>query len=199
MRTDDVVVLAPGVGRVFELTKGERLRIQQTEGGQVADVVAFATQRPDEWLSCPNTVMYNMNLWLVPGSTIYSNRSRAMLTLVADTVGMNNLFLGGCTLESYQLRFGRDHSNCHDVLRTALEDYGWNDVEPPPPLNFFMNWPLHGDGSLEMGSSPAGPTDFVEVRAEIDLLFVISVCPQDLTPTNRFRPTPLGVSVTGAE
>jgi uncharacterized protein YcgI (DUF1989 family) len=188
-------VISPGLGKAFDVRKGESVRIQQTEGGQVADVVFFAKDAPDERVSCSNTIMYNMNLNVLPGSPIFSNRSQVMLRVADDTVKSNNLFLGCCSLESFKLRWDLDyHPSCHEILRDRLAEYGLPDVEIPPPVNFFMNWPIHADGSIEMGASPAKPGDYVELVAEMDIVLALSICPQELTPTNNFRPTPLQIT-----
>lgn len=189
-------VIQPGNGRAIAVAKGSHMRIEQTEGGEVADVICLAADQVDERLSCSNTIMYNLNLNLPQGSSIFSNRSRRMLKMVEDTVKSHNLFLGCCTLESFKHRWNLDyHKSCHETFQACLAELGLPNQEIPPPVNFFMNWPFQADGTLEMGSSPAVAGDYVELEAEMDIIFVLSVCAQELTPTNNFRPTALRLRI----
>jgi uncharacterized protein len=192
-------VIQPGSGKAVPVLKDDIVRIEQTVGGEVADVLFYARGAMDEYVSCPNTIMYNMHLNLPVGSWVFSNRSRKMLQVLEDTAGSNNLFMGCCTLESFQYRYDLDyHPSCYETFRRCLAEFGTPDATIPPAINFFMGWVYHEDGTLEMGASPAKAEDYVELQAEMDLLLVISVCPQELTPTNNFNPTPLKLSVRKA-
>jgi uncharacterized protein YcgI (DUF1989 family) len=193
-------VIHPGSGKAVPVYEGDIIRIQQTTGGEVADVLFYARGAMDEYVSCSNTIMYNMNLGLPSGSWVFSNRSRKMLRVLEDTVGSNNLFMGCCTLESFQYRYDLEyHPSCHETFTRCLAEFGFPEAAIPPPINFFMGWVYHEDGTLEMGASPAKADDYIELQAEMNLVLVISVCPQEITPTNNFHPTPLKLTIREAE
>src|SRR3954471_12957841 len=91
--------LEPQTGTAFLLEKGQRLRVIDPLGEQVSDLVAFASGDRREWLSSGRTIDYANTIYLSTGHILYSNRSRAMFTIVADDVGRHDFLLTVCSAE----------------------------------------------------------------------------------------------------
>lgn len=169
-----------------------------THGSQVVDTWALALPDLDEQMSMPHTRFTLGRLRLEPGDQLYSDLRRPIMTLVEDTSpGIHDLLFPACDPQRYELLGASDHDNCCDNFRTALAELGHVRERVPCPLNLFMNVSLDSDGTLELASSVRRPGGYVVLRAERDLVAVLSTCPQDLVPINgpQMRPTEVQVEL----
>jgi hypothetical protein len=177
----------------LHLRRGQVLRIIDLEGQQVLDFAAYHPANHEEKLSCIYSNTLNGAWRLKQGHVIYTNRCNEMLTITDDQLGIHHSGGGCCNNELYVSRFGKPHRNCFDNLMAALEPHGVQrtELEADCIFNFFMNLEYNPDGSFKFASPPTTAGDYVDVRAEMDILAGLSNCPQDLTATNGFNPTPL--------
>jgi uncharacterized protein len=187
------VVEARG-GVAVSIAAGESLRIVNTEGGQVVDTWAVNTHDPGEYMSMEHTRVALCKLVPQVGDDLYSCRRRPLLTLVEDTSpGIHDTLLAACDAERYrQLGVSGGHANCCENYVKTLAAHGLSTAIVPPPLNLFMNIPWQPDGSLSFESAPAAAGDYVTLMAVIDVVVVLSACPQDLTDINGGVPKPVG-------
>lgn len=191
-------VVAAGSGRAFAVAAGQTITVAQIQGGQVADVFVFAAPHLDEYLSAHHTRVGCNRLFPRPGESFYSNRRRPIATLVEDTSpGVHDMLIAACDPMRYELLGASDHASCQDNLERALAERQLQCPVVPQPVNLFMAVPLDPDGGLDFAPSPAGAGDHVVLRAERDVIVVVSSCPQDLTSINHGRPKDLGVAVSG--
>lgn len=182
--------LEPQTGRVLELSRGQYLRVIDPQGEQVADLVCFSRQDTREWLSSGRTFDYNGTIRLTAGHTLYSNRSRPMLTIVEDTVGVHDFLFAPCSPEMFQLLTDAPpgHPNCLDNLSTPMAPYGIGRDSIPTAFNIFMNVSIHPDGRLQIEPPASQRGDFILFRAEMDLLVGLTACSAELTNNGRFSP-----------
>ena len=118
--------------------------------------------------------------------------------MVEDTCGAHDTIGGCCRAESNQLRYGvPDTPNCRDNFVRALAPFGLGVKDIVANVNWFMYVPVASDGSMAIALGPSKPGDYVELRADMDALAVISNCPQTRNPANGFRPTPIRIKVSG--
>lgn len=191
-------VVRPGGSWSGIVNAGEILRIVDVAGEQAVDMLLYCASDTAERYDAQLTVLMQKGPIIARGTKLYSNRGRVMATIVADTIGGHDTVVGCCSAESNSVRFGEDtlhlHS-CRDNFLIELAKYGMSKRDIVPNLNFFMPVPVEEDGRLAIvdGVDEAGHS--VEVLAEMDLLFVISNCPQINNPCNGFDPTPIEVSV----
>ncbi|MBI4320776.1 MAG: urea carboxylase-associated family protein [Chloroflexi bacterium] len=172
--------------------KGQIIRIVDLQGQQVADFVCFNKDNYHEKLASGNTVMYNRTIKITTGHHLFSTSSRRMFTLLTDKVGVHDIVCGSCSDESYDYRFGLSgHSSCMGNFAKALKPYEIAPHEIPYAFNIFMDWSIAPDGSVTPRSAASKAGDYLDLLAQMDCLVAISVCPQDLTPTNAFNPTPM--------
>lgn len=196
------MIIPAGTGKAIELHAGQNVRIGLPEGSQVADMFVFALPELDEVLSTAHTRSCALSLCPKPGSAFYSNKRRAMITLLEDTSpGVHDLLLSACDQARYTLLGHCDpHANCHDNVLIALKEGGWlmpEGASVPNPVNLFEHVAIASDGSVEIRAPLAKKGDAVTLRAEIDLVLVISACPMDIMPTNGsdLKPKPVSLEI----
>jgi uncharacterized protein YcgI (DUF1989 family) len=191
-------VVPAASGRAFAVSAGETITIAQIEAGQVADVFVFAAPNLDEYLSAHHTRVVCSRLFPRPGEAFTSNRRRPIVTLVEDTSpGVHDMLIAACDPMRYELLGAHDHASCQDNLERALAALQLECPVVPQPVNLFMAVEVDADGGIDFAPSPARAGDHVVLRAERDVIVVVSSCPQDLTSINHGRPKDLGVAVSG--
>jgi urea carboxylase-associated protein 1 len=193
----EMVIAARGYA-ALELLKDQVLRILDLEGQQVSDVVFFNRQNLAEKFSPNNTVTLNRNVYLSSGGTLYSDQANPMCSIVADTVGRHDFIAGSCSEGTNRLRYGQraeGKATCRGNLTLALSPYGIPMKDIPYTFSVFMNAPVESDGGFIIDSARSKPGDYVDLKAEMDLLVAISNCPQELNPVNGPGPSPIKAMV----
>lgn len=189
------VVLAAGAWWTRVVRRGEFLRIVDLEGRQGTDFLCYDAADPEHnRYNAGNTIKFAKNLYIREGARLYSDRAEPLMTVVADTCGQIDTIAGCCSAEANEFRYGvKNTKNCRDNFIQCLEAHGLEARDLVANVNFFSHFPVHADGSaaFEEGSSVAG--DYVELRAERDVIAMISNCPQENNPCAGFRPTPIRV------
>lgn len=182
--------LEPQTGTAFELRRGQMLRVIDVEGEQVADLIAFSKVDRTEWLSSGRTIDYAGTLRLTAPHVLYSNRSRPMLTIVADDVGCHDFLLTPCSRETFQIIYGNHdpHPSCFENLWRNLEPYGIAPDAIPTTFNLFMNVEVDRDGSIAVKPPLSKAGDSITLRAEMDLVVGLTACSAEMSNNYRFKP-----------
>ena len=183
---------------LHHVAAGQTLRIVDLEGNQAVDFLLYAAEDDAERYSAQDTVAAQGNLFLREGTVLRSNEGRAMMTIVASTVEYHDTIGGACSCESNTLRYGHhtkaEHACVENFLEAnLLEGRGKRDIVSN--INFFMNVPVEPDGSLGIVDGISAPGLSVDLRAEMDVIVVVSNCPQINNPCNGFNPTPVRMIV----
>ena len=170
--------LPPQTGLAFTVEKGEVIRVIDTDGEQVSDLVCFAQNDTGEYFSSGRTVDYNNRLILTDGHVLYSNRSRPMLTITADQVGTHTCLYAPCSQEMFEISYGvtEPHPNCLDNLNMNLVAYEVNADHIAAPFNIFLNVSISDQGELGILPPCSRAGDFIEFRAEMDLIVGVTAC-----------------------
>lgn len=189
--------------RAFEVTRGRTLRIHQIEGGQVGDCVFYNARDHREMYHVGQT--WAINVICGTGTSksfkyFYSKppRENVMMTVVADSYGDHWGNMGGrCSKRLYELRdnIADGHRSCQENLAEALAPYGLSGDDIVDVFNVFMTVDLRTDGSFTIRPTTAGPDDYIDLRAEMDILAAVSACPADTSPTNGGKSAPLGIRI----
>ena len=182
--------IEPQSGRAFELKKGQVLKITDVEGEQVADLIAFGGDDRTEWLSSGRTIDYANTIYLTTRHTLYSNRSRPMFTIIADTVGKHDFLLTPCSPETFEILYDNHVyvSSCFENLCHNLEPFGISPDMIPTTLNVFMNVNVAGTGELSIDPPTSKAGDFIELRAEMDLIVGVTACSAPKSNNGGFKP-----------
>ncbi|MGC1507692.1 urea carboxylase-associated family protein [Ketobacter sp. MCCC 1A13808] len=183
---------------------GQTFRILDLEGNQAADTLFYNANDIAERYSAMDTIREQGNVYLTAGTQLISNFGHTMLTIVADTCGRHDTLGGACASESNTVRYDlekRCMHACRDSWMLAIaenETLGLNKRDITHNINFFMNVPVTAEGGLtfEDGISAAGK--YVELLAAMDVIVLISNCPQLNNPCNGYNPTPVEVLVWDA-
>ena len=178
--------------------KGQYLRIVDVEGQQAVDTLFYAAADFSERYGAQETLAFQACAYIGAGTQIISNRGRTMATVLADTVGDHDTSAGACSCEANTVRFGhhtRYMHACRENFVVELAKYGMDRRDIVSNINFFMNVPVRPDGELAIVDGASRPGDYVELRSDMDVLCVISNCPQVNNPCNGFNPTPVRVLI----
>jgi len=178
--------------------KGQTFRIIDIEGNQAADCLFYCAADLAERYSAAETVVAQQNIFLTVGSVLMSSEGRPMLSITADNVGRHDTIAGACSCESNSLRYGHHTKHQHACAENfifELSKHGLGKRDQVSNINWFMNVPVMPDGALGIVDGISAPGKFVELRAEMDVLAVISNCPQINNPCNGFNPTPVRVQI----
>jgi uncharacterized protein YcgI (DUF1989 family) len=171
-------LIAAGGGAGLRLKRGQHLRIVDIDGGQTGDLVAFSADGRHR-SSAGRTFDYAGKIYISTGDALWSDRSEAMLTIVADDVGKHDLLYAPCSMEMYRLQYGATeyHANCYDNLCSAFRELGIEPEPLPSSLNFFMNAHVAPDGRLSLLAPRTRAGAALTVRADMDLLIALTSCP----------------------
>ncbi|GAA0896309.1 urea carboxylase-associated family protein [Pseudonocardia zijingensis] len=196
--TTDRTIVPARHARSIRLAAGQTVRVVDVAGGQVGDVFAFTADDPGEFHSAAHTRARVDRLFPAIGEPFVTNRRREILTLVADdSPGLHDMLIPACDPTRYALLGVPDHRSCAQNLAEALAEHGLSVAHTPQPINVFMNIPV-ADGRIEWGAARTRAGDSITFRAELDCLFVVSSCPQDVVGINGAELTDLAIEVVGS-
>ena len=184
---------------LHHIAAGQTLRIVDLEGNQAVDFLLYAAADDAERYSAQDTVAAQGNLFLREGTVLRSNEGRAMMTIAATSVEYHDTIGGACSCESNTLRYGHHTKAQHACVENFLEanlSEGRGKRDIVSNINFFMNVPVEADGSLGIVDGISAPGLSVDLRAEMDVIVVVSNCPQINNPCNAFNPTPVRMIVS---
>jgi uncharacterized protein len=178
------------------LKKGQVFRIIDLEGNQAVDTIFYNANDTAASYSMTDTLQAQGGIYLSTGSVLMSNQGNPMLTIIADTCGRHDTLGGACAAESNTVRYAAQKKfmhNCRDnyLIALAYAENGMGKRDLVPNVNFFMNVPVTREGGLTFEDGVSAPGKYVEMRAEMDVLVLVSNCPQLNNPCNAYNPTPV--------
>jgi urea carboxylase-associated protein 1 len=193
-------IIPPRGGTAFTMVAGQICRVIDLEGKQVADFICFNLRDFADKFSPENTQLLNGTLFLTTGHHLYSTKATQLMTIAADTCGVHDLISGSCSTYTNAFRYGvRGTPNCRSNFERALAPHGIPLTEIPYSFNIFMNTPVSAEGKTGIQEPTSKPGDYVDLRANIDLLIAVSNCPQERNPCNGWNPTAMQVIVYEVE
>ncbi|MBY2910300.1 urea amidolyase associated protein UAAP2 [Rhizobium leguminosarum] len=182
--------------------KGQTIRIEDSYGQQAIDTLFYRADDFAERYSNQDTMRAQGGAYIGTGTKIISNEGNVMLVMTADSCGRHDTSAGACSCESNTVRFGHGtkylHA-CRDNFVLEVTKHGMGKRDIVPNINFFMNVPIKPNGEMTIVDGISAPGDYVELVAEMDVLCVISNCPQINNPCNGFDPTPIRVLIWDGE
>jgi uncharacterized protein len=185
---------------LHELKQGEVLRIVDLEGNQAVDTLFFNAADPHDRYSAVDTLRAQGNVYLTVGSKLLAQSGKTLVEIVADTCGRHDTLGGACAAESNMVRYALDKRymhNCRDsfLLALAENDIGLGKRDLGHNVNFFMNVPVTPEGGLSFADGISEPGKYVELQAAMDVIVLVSNCPQLNNPCNAYNPTPVDMLV----
>ena len=181
--------------------QGQTLRILDLEGRQAVDTLFYNADDPAERYSMCDTIRAGGNVYLSAGTILRSNRGNALLEIVADTCGRHDTLGGACSAESNTVRYAlakKCMHSCRDSWLLALAEhpeFALDKRDITHNINFFMNVPVTAAGGLTFADGISAAGKYVELKASMNVLVLISNCPQLNNPCNDYNPTPIEVLI----
>ena len=177
---------------------GETLRIIDLEGNQAVDFLMYALHDDAERYSAQDTIAAQRNVFLRTGSVLMSNEGTPMAHISATSIAYHDTIGGACSCESNTLRYGhhtKSQHACVENFLTANARHGRGKRDMVSNINWFMNVPVEADGTLGIVDGISAPGMYVDLQVRMDVIAVISNCPQINNPCNGFNPTPIRVVI----
>lgn len=179
--------------------KGQTIRIVDIDGQQAVDTLFYKANDFGERYSGQDTLRAQGNAYIGVGTKLLSNEGNVMLVVTQDSCGRHDTSAGACSCESNTIRFGHQtkylHA-CRDNFVLEVTKHGMSKRDIMPNINFFMNVPINPSGQMTIVDGLSVPGDYVEMVAEMDVLCIISNCPQVNNPCNGFNPTPIRIVIS---
>lgn len=198
-RLRDEVVPAKG-HTAFVMEPGQTLQVVDLEGSQAVDLICYNADRLGEKFWAAHTAKLAKTIYVSTGDVLYSDLANPMMTIVEDTVGVNDVICGSCSYALDVLRYGaeRAQKGCMDNFEEAIEPWGLHRADIPMCFNIFLRYLVEPDGAVSIDHDPPSRAgDSISLRAEMRLLVAISNCPQENNPCTGYNPTPIQVAVSG--
>jgi uncharacterized protein len=191
------VIVPAREGRGVFVNRGQLLDIVSIEGKQVGDLIAWQRGNPDEYMSPTHTVSCNASIRLGVGDRVFTNHRNPIFTIIRDDVGKHDIVVPCCDQERYARDFNDPHHRhclgnlvqARDLLNVAF------DVHGEQAWNVFMHNRVTAEGAVVTDPAAHGPGSTLTLRAEMDVVALLSACPQDLTACNAFNPTAMKLVV----
>jgi len=193
-------VVPAGESWIHEIPRGAYFRIVDLEGNQAVDTLFYNAHDYSDRYSAQDTIRNQRNIYLTTGTRLMSSAGNVMLTIVADTCGRHDTLGGACAAESNMVRYALEKRYMHACRQSFLKaivewEHGMDKRDITSNNNFFMNVPVTPEGELNFEDGVSAPGKYVELRAEMDVLALISNCPQLNNPCNAYNPTPIEVLI----
>jgi len=177
-------------GTGFILKKGQVLRVIDPRGEQVSDLMAFNEHDLNESLSSGRSIDYANTIYLTTGHILYSNRSTPMFTIIEDQVGRHDFLLTPCSPETFKIIYNNHahHPSCFGNLVENLAPFGVHPDHIPTTFNIFMNVGIAPDGELSIDPPQSRAGQFIELRAEMDMVVGVTACSAEMSNNYSFKP-----------
>jgi urea carboxylase-associated protein 1 len=193
-------VIPAGEPWMHEIRTGQIFRITDLGGNQAVDTLFYNAADTSDRYSAQDTIREQRNIYLTTGTKLISTRGTVLLTIVADTCGRHDTLGGACANESNMVRYAIEKRHMHACRSSFLKavtlwGQGMDKRDIASNINFFMNVPVTPEGKLTFEDGISEPGKYVELRAETDVIALISNCPQLNNPCNAYNPTPVEVCI----
>ena len=192
------VRIPPQSGHGFLVKAGQYLRVTDPLGEQVSDLFAFKAGDSACALSSGRTIDYAGRIYVTTGDVLYANDSQRMFTITGDTVRRHDFLLTPCSQEMFEIlyRHRGHHPSCFGNLCGCLAPFGILPAQISTTFNIFMNVEVGPEGEVRVLPPRSRPGDWIELRAEMDLVCGLTACSAENSNNGTFKPIDFEVSDT---
>jgi urea carboxylase-associated protein 2 len=186
------------------LKRGTALRITDIEGGANVGALFYNFEIPAERYNMPDTLKAQQIAHVTKGFVLYSDMGRILCSVTEDTCGWHDPLCAHLNAEAVQAKYGEAsyqavrndfHRNSRDNFLIELEKFGLTLRDLSPNVNFFSKVVVQDDGALEFVPNHSRAGNFVDLRAEMNVLVVLDTCQHPLDPDPSYHPHPIVVSI----
>jgi uncharacterized protein len=186
------------------IQRGNTLRITDLAGSHGVSLLCYNADRPIERLNVADTAKIQFNAFLKQGMVMYSDMGRILFSITADTSGCHDLICGCSNAASNLAKYGEgaynkygesDYNNSRTNFLKALAKLGLTRKDLMPNVNLFSRVNVSPEGNLSYDRTGEQPGSYIDLRAEMNVLVVISNCPHVLHPETVYQPQPIQLTV----
>jgi len=190
MTTQPLTRIPPQSGCSFKIKRGQVLRVVDPLGEQVSDLFSFNEHDHDCRLSSGRSLDYASRIYLTTNDILYANNSKAMFTIIQDTVGRHDFLLTPCSQEMFEILYKHEgyHPSCFENLLDSLKEHSISGSQISTTFNIFMNVKVDQEGEVTVGVPMSKSGDFIELRAEMDLVCGLTACSAEGSNNGAFKP-----------
>jgi uncharacterized protein len=192
-RQTSSVIVDPGGSWGALIAAGDVVRFVDLEGQQAVDFLCYNAHDTRDRYNAANTMKMAENVYLNAGTVLYGEYATRLMKIVASSCPDHDTIGGCCSVEMNLLRYGRRTHSCRANFLHELSKFGMGEADIVANVNWFMSVPVARNGGMAISDSPSKPQDYVDVEALIDVIAVISNCPQKYNPACGYNPTPVRV------
>ena len=175
--------IAAGWYASLRLARGQALRLVNSSGTGGIAALFWNPHDTSERFNAGDTVKLQWTARLARGRVLFSDMGRVMVSIVADQCGRHDALLGGGHPGGQRDRDpGGEGRSTRDNFRLAVAKHGMDRRDIPPCMTFFAPVAVAEDGAFAWQADALRPGQTVDLRAEMDLLVVLSNCPHPLCP-----------------
>jgi hypothetical protein len=201
VRSDDVVWAETIEGGGYAsriLARGTRVRLENTPGDACVNLLVYNAEHPAERLNIADTTKVQWQAYLGEGALLLSDMGRVLMSFTRDTCGNHDTFCGASTARSNSAKYGDGANfgpqpNARDRFSLALAKHGLGKRDICANVNLFKGVRVEKDGTLSWRENSSAAGDFVELRAEMRVLFVLANTPHVLDPRSTYTVSPVRV------
>jgi uncharacterized protein len=178
------------------IKRGKTLRIQDLAGSHGVSLVCYNADNPIERLNVADTAKIQFNAFLGKGKVLYSDMGRILCSITEDTSACHDLICGCSNAASNAKKYGSgNYNNSRNNFLKALGKRGLTRKDLMPNLNLFSRIMVSPDGDLSYDTASQKPGSFIDLRAEMNVLIVVSNCPHVLHPSTEYQPQPIQLTI----
>jgi uncharacterized protein len=178
------------------IKRGKTLRITDLEGSTGVSLIAYNADSPIERYNTADTSKIQFNILLKKGMVMYSDMGRVLFSITEDTSNGHDIICGCSNAKSNAAKYGEgDYNNSRNNFLKALGKRGLTRKDLMPNVNLFSRVAVQPNGDLTYVTSPEKPGSFVDLRAEMNVLVVLSNCPHVLHPDRVYAPKPIQLTI----
>lgn len=194
----------PGGTWSHVLKRGTSLRIVDPEGGANAAALFYNFELPVERYNMPDTLKAQHIARLTKGSVLYSDMGRILCSVIDDSLGWHDPIGGASNAALVARKYGAltyqearndRHLNIYDSFVVELGKYGLSARDLTANVNFFSKVAVAKDGAMHFEGGHSMPGSCVELRAEMNVLVILSALQHPLDPNPQYAPKPLRLSL----
>lgn len=188
----------------FVLRRRLTLRITDIEGGANVGLMAYNADQTLDRLNLPDTLKAQYTARLTRGHVFMSDMGHALLSITTDTVGWHDPLGGHGNAEMMKSKYGEAnyqekrndwYRNAHDNFLIELGKHGMGKRDLVANVNFFSRIDVDAEGKMKFHPENSGAGDYVDLRAEMNVLVILNTCQHPLDTTLKYAPKPVKLSV----
>jgi len=165
------------------IARGHSLRIINDYATPGVSVFLWNALDTSERYNAPDSVKVQWTARLGLGKLMLSDMGRVLASITADTCGLHDSIAGGSTPESNLRNYGREGlRNTRDNFLLAAGKHGLGPRDLASCTTFFAPVSVEGDGRFAWNGEMLKQGDYVDLRAEMDVIVALSNCPHPFSP-----------------